>query len=117
MEQLEDGGSDLEESVTTPDNENVNEPEINENKEEEDDKQKEEEEKEGETQTTKKQFRNHYMSQITQAFGTDLDKIRQEPNFNAVRLNVLIDSLEAGIDIFSDLEQEIILADVQARNG
>jgi hypothetical protein len=35
----------------------------------------------------------------------------QEPNLNGPRLNILIDSLEAGIDIFSNLEQEIIIAD------
>ncbi|KAK4518831.1 uncharacterized protein ATC70_009055 [Mucor velutinosus] len=64
-----------------------------------------------EQQSTTKKFRDLYMTKVTQAFGTDLDQIRQEPNFNGPRLNILIDSLEAGIDIFSNLEQEIILAD------
>ncbi|KAI9485385.1 MAG: ribosome-assembly protein 3-domain-containing protein [Benjaminiella poitrasii] len=64
-----------------------------------------------EEQSTSSKFRNLYMNKITQAFGSDLDQIRQEPSFNGPRLNILIDSLEAGIDIFSNLEQEIILAD------
>ncbi|KAI8099971.1 uncharacterized protein BX664DRAFT_382430 [Halteromyces radiatus] len=57
-------------------------------------------------------FRDHYMGKITQAFGSDLDQIRQDPGFTASRLNVLIDSLESGISIFSDLEKSISLADV-----
>ncbi|KAI9249725.1 ribosome-assembly protein 3-domain-containing protein [Phascolomyces articulosus] len=60
---------------------------------------------------SKPKFRDHYMGQITRAFGSDLDKIRQEPTFNASQLPILIDSLESGIDIFSNLEQEIILTD------
>ncbi|CAO3598892.1 unnamed protein product [Absidia cylindrospora] len=55
-------------------------------------------------------FRDHYMGQMTLAFGSDLDTIRQEPGFTGARLNVLIDSLESGITIFSDLEKNIILA-------
>ncbi|KAI7883439.1 hypothetical protein K492DRAFT_126385 [Lichtheimia hyalospora FSU 10163] len=54
-------------------------------------------------------FRDRYMGKVTQAFSTDLDKIRQEPNFSASQLTLLIDSLEAGIDIFSDLEKEIVM--------
>ncbi|KAI7897849.1 ribosome-assembly protein 3-domain-containing protein [Cokeromyces recurvatus] len=82
-----------------------------------DDEEKEENMKEDnqeatfEQSNTSSKFRNFYMNKITQAFGSDLDQIRQEPNFNGTRLNILIDSLEAGIDIFSNLEQEIILAD------
>ncbi|KAL9544056.1 hypothetical protein MBANPS3_007818 [Mucor bainieri] len=64
-----------------------------------------------EQHSTAKKFRDLYMTKVTQAFGSDLDQIRQEPNLNGPRLNILIDSLEAGIDIFSNLEQEIILAD------
>ncbi|KAI9246785.1 hypothetical protein BY458DRAFT_527713 [Sporodiniella umbellata] len=60
---------------------------------------------------TSQRFRDSFMTKITQAFGNDLDQIRQEPTLNGPRLDVLIDSLEAGIDIFSTLEQDIILAD------
>ncbi|KAI8391196.1 uncharacterized protein BYT42DRAFT_490295 [Radiomyces spectabilis] len=62
-----------------------------------------------------KQFRDHYMSQMTQAFATDLDQLRQEPELNTVRLNMLIESLEAGIDIFSDLERKIIVANTHTK--
>ncbi|CEP15205.1 hypothetical protein [Parasitella parasitica] len=64
-------------------------------------------------QNTSTKFRDLYMTRITQAFGTDLDQIRLEPNLSGPRLSILIDSLEAGIDIFSNLEQEIILANEQ----
>ncbi|KAI7860941.1 hypothetical protein BDC45DRAFT_493154 [Circinella umbellata] len=77
--------------------------------------QEEEEEEEEEERikkpTMKPKFRDHYMGQITRAFGSDLDKIRQEPTFSVSQLPILINSLESGIDIFSNLEQEIILAD------
>ncbi|ORY93590.1 hypothetical protein BCR43DRAFT_478759 [Syncephalastrum racemosum] len=55
-------------------------------------------------------FRDDYMEKITMAFGNDLDTIRQEPALDTGKLGMLIDSLEAGIDIFSDLEKEVILA-------
>lgn len=82
----------------------------------------------------KPKFRDYYMEQMTRAFGSALDAFRQvgrfcffsldfkqirwidllqEPNFNSSRLTMLIDSLEAGIDIFSELEQEIVMADAQ----
>ncbi|KAI8138303.1 ribosome-assembly protein 3-domain-containing protein [Fennellomyces sp. T-0311] len=77
----------------------------------EDEEEEEESEERIEKPASKPKFRDHYMGQITRAFGSDLDKIRQEPTFSASQLPILIDSLEAGIDIFSNLEQEIILAD------
>ncbi|CAG8435158.1 980_t:CDS:2 [Scutellospora calospora] len=55
------------------------------------------------------QFRDYYMSQITKAFGEDLDKIRKEQNLDSNRLEILIDSLESGINIFSDVEKELAL--------
>ncbi|KAG0171928.1 hypothetical protein DFQ28_000793 [Apophysomyces sp. BC1034] len=117
MEQLEDNESEISEDETALSTASVNGDTVVSDAEEEEEKAEVQPEEEHKiVQAGKKQFRDHYMTQITQAFGTDLDKIRQEPNFNAVRLNVLIDSLEAGIDIFSDLEQEIILADTKARN-
>ncbi|KAG1175573.1 hypothetical protein G6F70_003978 [Rhizopus microsporus] len=61
--------------------------------------------------TSSERFRDLFMTKITQAFSTDLDQIRQEPGLDGPRLNVLIDSLEAGIDIFSSIEKEIVLAD------
>ncbi|CEG71677.1 hypothetical protein RMATCC62417_07373 [Rhizopus microsporus] len=61
--------------------------------------------------TSSERFRDLFMTKVTQAFSTDLDQIRQEPGLDGPRLNVLIDSLEAGIDIFSSIEKEIVLAD------
>lgn len=46
---------------------------------------------------------------MTQAFGSDLDKIRKE-GLDENRLSILIDSLEAGIDIFTDMEKELVVA-------
>ncbi|CAG8559115.1 8369_t:CDS:2 [Paraglomus brasilianum] len=57
-----------------------------------------------------KQFRNYYMTQLTQGFGEDLDKIRKEEGFNQNKLEVLISSLESGIDIYSDLEKSLTLS-------
>ncbi|CAG8461971.1 372_t:CDS:2 [Ambispora gerdemannii] len=56
-----------------------------------------------------KNFRDFYMNQITAAFGEDLDKIRKEENFDHNRLDILIDSLESNINIFSDIEKELEL--------
>ncbi|CAG8786030.1 13013_t:CDS:2, partial [Racocetra persica] len=55
------------------------------------------------------QFRNYYMSQITKAFGEDLDRMRKDQNLDPNRLEILIDSLESGISIFSDVEKELAL--------
>jgi len=50
-------------------------------------------------------FRKIWMSKVVEAFEGDLDHIRQnEPTLSATRLGTLIDSLAAGIDIFSDHE-------------
>lgn len=126
-EEMEDDEEDIEEA----------EQDVDEVEEEEEDKMVENDETEEEEvpvsskqQSTSKKFRDLYMTKVTQAFGSDLDQIRQvkkiwicsmnflfktvflqEPNLNGPRLNILIDSLEAGIDIFSNLEQEIIIAD------
>ncbi|GAB5586754.1 hypothetical protein Unana1_01654 [Umbelopsis nana] len=56
-----------------------------------------------------KRFRDFYMTQLTQAFPNDLDKIRQEENFDHNKLEILIDSLEAGVDIFSDMEKSFAI--------
>ncbi|CAO3677583.1 unnamed protein product [Umbelopsis vinacea] len=56
--------------------------------------------------TTKwRKKRDFYMAQLTQAFPNDLDKLREEENFDHHKLEILIDSLEAGVDIFSDIEK------------
>ncbi|CAG8667083.1 12522_t:CDS:2 [Dentiscutata erythropus] len=55
------------------------------------------------------QFRDYYMSQITKAFGEDLDRIRKDQNLDSNRLEILINSLESGIGVFSDVEKELAL--------
>ncbi|RUS16136.1 hypothetical protein BC937DRAFT_91584 [Endogone sp. FLAS-F59071] len=62
------------------------------------------------TPSAARRFHDLYMAQMTQAFGSDLDKIRQEEGFDENRLSILIDSLEAGIDIFTDMEKELMVA-------
>ncbi|KAI8970365.1 hypothetical protein BDF20DRAFT_916177 [Mycotypha africana] len=98
----EESESDSDEANTNAEVEDVQEEENNDEMDED---------KDTNQQSTTNSFRNLYMTNVTQAFGSDLDQIRQEPNFDNVRLNILIDSLEAGIDIYSKVEQEIILAD------
>ncbi|KAJ2958640.1 hypothetical protein NQZ79_g5831 [Umbelopsis isabellina] len=61
-----------------------------------------------------KRFRDFYMAKLTQAFPNDLDQIRQkcplqEENFDHNKLEILIDSLEAGVDIFSDMEKNFAI--------
>ncbi|KAI8080265.1 uncharacterized protein B0P05DRAFT_596582 [Gilbertella persicaria] len=117
MEQL-DNDSEQQQESDNEKQESDDEEQENDNKivEEEEDATMEESKQASvpsEQQNTARQFRDLYMSKVTQAFGSDLDQIRQEPTLNGPRLNILIDSLEAGIDIFSSLEQEIILADEQ----
>ncbi|CAO3692220.1 unnamed protein product [Rhizopus stolonifer] len=113
---MEDGSDFNEDSEEENENEE-NEDEENGEEEEENHMEEEAQKEDAETnipqteKSTSERFRDSFMTKITQAFGTDLDQIRQEPTLNGPRLNVLIDSLEAGIDIFSSLEQEIILAD------
>ncbi|RUO95568.1 ribosome-assembly protein 3-domain-containing protein, partial [Jimgerdemannia flammicorona] len=59
------------------------------------------------TPAAAQRFRDLYMSRMTQAFGGDLDKIRREEGFDDSRLAVLVNSLEAGVDIFTEMEKEI----------
>ncbi|CAG8593030.1 13154_t:CDS:2 [Acaulospora colombiana] len=57
-----------------------------------------------------KQFRDYYMSQMTKAFGDDLDVIRKESNLDENKIEILKDTLESGIVIFSEVEKELTLA-------
>jgi len=51
------------------------------------------------------------MNQMTKAFGEDLDKLRKkEVNLSSNKLEILIDTLESGISIFSDVEKELALS-------
>ncbi|KAG2217090.1 hypothetical protein INT45_004079 [Circinella minor] len=114
VQQLEASSSSSSSSSSSDDDDdddNDNESDEEAMSEDEQQSQEEEEEERIKKPTMKPKFRDHYMGQITRAFGSDLDKIRQEPTFSVSQLPILINSLESGIDIFSNLEQEIILAD------
>lgn len=81
-EEMEEEDEDIEEAEQDVDEE--------EEEEEEEDKMVEDEEKEEEEeapvsskqQSTSKKFRDLYMTKVTQAFGSDLDQIRQVKNVN-----------------------------------
>ncbi|KAI8387501.1 hypothetical protein BD560DRAFT_118400 [Blakeslea trispora] len=110
LQQLEE--SDQEEEEEESDQEESDQEESDQEEEEEEEEEEKEEDlapTPPEQQSVAKRFRDKYMTKVTQAFGTDLDQIRQESTLNGPRLGILIDSLEAGIDIFSPLEQEMEL--------
>lgn len=52
-------------------------------------------------------FRDYYMGHVTQAFGDELNQIREDPDFNSSHIPLLIDSLETGIDVVSDLQKQL----------
>ncbi|KAG9292890.1 hypothetical protein G9A89_016252 [Geosiphon pyriformis] len=67
-----------------------------------------------------KNFKSYYLEQLTAAFGEDLDKIRKKENFDTNRLEILIDSLESNIKVFSDVEKELAkesVAEVGVNHG
>ncbi|KLO17278.1 hypothetical protein SCHPADRAFT_919531 [Schizopora paradoxa] len=49
----------------------------------------------------KDKFRKFWMSSIADAFSDDLNEIRKEPNLTQSRLELLIDSLASGADLYS----------------
>ncbi|KAI9488690.1 ribosome-assembly protein 3-domain-containing protein [Zychaea mexicana] len=111
VRELEQGSDDEEEEEEEDGDDNDNdEDDVQAMSEDEQSPSEEEEDERIKKPASKPKFSDHYMGQMTRAFGSDLDKIRQEPTFNASQLPILIDSLQAGVDIFSNLEQEIILA-------
>ncbi|KAJ1969864.1 hypothetical protein IWQ62_000341 [Dispira parvispora] len=52
--------------------------------------------------SARKQFRNYYMTQLTEAFGEDLDELRKSEELTQESLSMLIENLEAGILVFDD---------------
>ncbi|KAI9291662.1 hypothetical protein K502DRAFT_121551 [Neoconidiobolus thromboides FSU 785] len=66
--------------------------------------------KEKEREKLKTMFHSYYMDQVTSSFGDDLDKLREEEDFTNSKLQILIDSLQQGICIFSDSDKELILS-------
>ncbi|XP_031554230.1 uncharacterized protein LOC116291229 [Actinia tenebrosa] len=56
----------------------------------------------------KKSFRDFYMEMITSNFSDDLDKLRKDPSLDHKKVSILIDCLETGKDIWSDVEKELL---------
>ncbi|CED82836.1 Ribosome-assembly protein 3 [Phaffia rhodozyma] len=54
-----------------------------------------------EEELKRKKFREFWMGKMVVGFGQDLDTVRQEPSLTSSRLNLLINSLTSGIDVFS----------------
>ncbi|GAO50077.1 hypothetical protein SAICODRAFT_212399 [Saitoella complicata NRRL Y-17804] len=54
-------------------------------------------------------FKDYYMNLVTEEFGDDLNKIREESTFNERSLPMLIRSLQSGTNIFSGEEKELFL--------
>jgi len=69
-----------------------------------------------EPQNVNNTFRNFYMNAFTNVFGDELNQLRQEENFNGRKVTLLIDCIEQGIDIFSDLEKSFVVNSLQRSN-
>jgi hypothetical protein len=52
-------------------------------------------------------FREFYMENMANAFGDELDEIRQLENLDEDKIKILIQSLEIGINNFSGEEKEL----------
>lgn len=55
-----------------------------------------------------KSFRDYYMEMATSSFGDDLDRLRQEGSLDSRKVEMLINCLETGKDIWSDLEKKLL---------
>ena len=52
-------------------------------------------------------FRDFYMNAYTSTMAQDLERIRQEPNFDGRHVSRLIDAIGDGVDVFSDLDSTL----------
>ncbi|KAI9504432.1 hypothetical protein BX070DRAFT_222174 [Coemansia spiralis] len=57
---------------------------------------------------TQTKFKELYMEYVTTGFGTDLDILRKEENIDDSGLEMLVDSLEVGMQSFASEVQKII---------
>jgi len=56
-------------------------------------------------------FRDLFMEEITRDFGDELDELRTSGGgFSTSKMALLVDTLEAGTDLFGNLEKELALA-------
>jgi hypothetical protein len=56
-----------------------------------------------------KAFRDFYVVELTDSYANELNELRQEEGFDARKVTLLIDCLEQGIDVFSDLEKQLMM--------
>ncbi|KAJ1929603.1 hypothetical protein IWQ60_001033 [Tieghemiomyces parasiticus] len=54
--------------------------------------------------TAKREFKDYYMARVTETFSDELETLRQNEEISDTKLELLIDSLEAGIMVFDDKE-------------
>ncbi|KAK3247836.1 hypothetical protein CYMTET_42682 [Cymbomonas tetramitiformis] len=52
-------------------------------------------------------FRDFYMDCFMESFGDDMEKMRRGEGSDTVRVDFLLQCIESGVDIFSDVEQRI----------
>jgi len=55
-----------------------------------------------------KEFRDRFMEAITFTFSEELEKLRNDENFDAKTISLLIDALESGKDTFTTEEEKQI---------
>ncbi|KAL9956924.1 hypothetical protein ACROYT_G038485 [Oculina patagonica] len=63
---------------------------------------------ESKTEDRPRSFRDFYMEMVTSSFGDDLDRLRQEGSLDSRKVEMLINCLETGKDIWSDLEKSLL---------
>lgn len=56
----------------------------------------------------KSTFHDYYMEMITANFGDDLDHLRKEGSLDSRKIEMLVNCLETGKDIWSDLEKSLL---------
>ncbi|KAJ1924858.1 hypothetical protein IWQ60_004936 [Tieghemiomyces parasiticus] len=54
--------------------------------------------------TAKREFKDYYMARVTETFSDELETLRQNEEISDAKLELLIDSLEAGVMVFDDKE-------------
>lgn len=66
------------------------------------------EEKESKAEDNPNSFRDFYMDMVTSNFSDDLDHLRQEGSLDSKKVELLINCLETGKDIWTDLERQLL---------
>ena len=62
---------------------------------------------------TEQDFREHFMREVTDTFSDELDAIRSADQVDARGVMLLAQCLESGINIFSDVEKDLIFTHMQ----